>query len=42
MRPIGEREGRDDLEIDERLDADAADFARVRNMGDAGNDRAEK
>ena len=37
------REGEcgDDLEIEERLQADAADLARVLDMGDAGDDRAE-
>ena len=36
-----EREGGDDLEIDQRLDADAADLLGVLDMGDAGDDRAE-
>ena len=36
-----EREGRNDLEIDERLHADAADLLGVLDMGDAGDDRAE-
>ena len=36
-----QREGRDDLEIDQRLDADAADFLGVLDMGDAGDDGDE-
>ena len=36
-----EREGRDDLEIDQRLHADAADLARVLDVADAGDDGAE-
>ena len=34
-------EGRDDLEIDQRLDRDAADLLGLLDMRDAGNDRAE-
>ena len=36
-----QREGRDDLEIDQRLDADAADLLGVLDMGDAGDHGAE-
>ena len=37
----GQRQRRHDLEVDERLDADAADLARVLDVGDAGDDGAE-
>ena len=36
-----QRYGRDDLEIDERLDADAPDLGGALDMGDAGDDGAE-
>ena len=41
MRPSDEREGRHDFEIDQRLDADAADLLRVLDMRDARHHRAE-
>jgi len=37
----GQRKGRDDLEIDERLDADPADLARILDVRDTRHDRAE-
>ena len=40
-QPDHEREGRDDLEIDQRLDADAADFLGILDMRDAGHHGAE-
>ena len=40
-QPDHKREGGDDLEIDQRLDADPADFLRILDMGDAGDDGAE-
>ena len=40
-QPDHQREGRDDLEIDQRLDADAADLLGVLDVRDAGDDRAE-
>ena len=36
-----QREGGDDLEIDQRLDADAADLLGILDMRDAGDHRAE-
>ena len=36
-----QREGRDDLEIDQRLDADAADLLGILDMRDAGDHGAE-
>ena len=41
MQPDHQREGRDDLEIDQRLDADAADLLGILDMRDAGNHGAE-
>jgi hypothetical protein len=37
----GQRDGRDDLEIEQRLDADAADFLEIAHRGDAVHDGAE-
>ena len=40
-RPSAERDRRDDLEIDQRLDADPADPFQVAGAGDAVHDDAE-
>ena len=40
-QPDHQREGRDDLEIDQRLDADAADLLGILDMRNAGDHRAE-
>ena len=41
IKPDHQREGRNDLEIDQRLDADAADLLGVLDMRDARDHRAE-